>query len=78
MMKRWLMANPASGDIDGVPMRQLYRVGAKAGLIDEGSLVTATMTGHGLKDPDTAVRVAGFEAINAPANTQAVMKIIGL
>ena len=50
----------------------------KAGLIDEGSLVTATMTGHGLKDPDTAVRVAGLEAINAPANTQAVMNIIGL
>ena len=35
MLKRWLEANPASGEVEGVPMRQLYRVGAKAGLIDD-------------------------------------------
>lgn len=35
MMKRWLAANPIAGDIEGVPMRQLYRVAAKAGLIDD-------------------------------------------
>ncbi|MCW5629174.1 MAG: HI0074 family nucleotidyltransferase substrate-binding subunit [Rhodoferax sp.] len=35
MMRRWLTANPVAGDVDGVPMRQLYRVAAKAGLIDD-------------------------------------------
>ena len=35
MLKRWLDANPTSGEVEGVPMRQLYRVAAKAGLIDE-------------------------------------------
>src|SRR5215210_2069619 len=34
----------------------------KAGLIPEGSLIAATMTGHGLKDSDTAIKAAGFEA----------------
>jgi len=50
----------------------------QAGLIPEGSLVTATLTGHGLKDPDTAISVAGFEPINLPPDTAAVMKAIGL
>ncbi len=68
-----VMVEPACA----APLAGLIKA-VKAGLIDEGSLVTATMTGHGLKDPDTAVKVAGFEAINAPASTQAVMKIIGL
>ena len=35
MIKRWLGANPTSGEVEGVPMRQLYRVAAKAGLIDD-------------------------------------------
>ena len=35
MMRRWLSANPVAGDVDGVPMRQLYRVAAKAGLVDD-------------------------------------------
>ena len=51
---------------------------AAAGLIDEGSLVAATMTGHGLKDPDTAIKTAGFEATVVPPTKEAVMKIIGL
>ncbi len=50
----------------------------KAGLIPEGSLVTATMTGHGLKDPDTAISAAGCEPVNVAPNTAAVMKVIGL
>jgi threonine synthase len=50
----------------------------QAGLIPEGSLITATMTGHGLKDPDTAIKAAGFEPIVVPANKEAVMKVIGL
>lgn len=49
-----------------------------AGEIPEGALVTATMTGHGLKDSDTAIRVAGFEPIVAAANKEAVMAVMGL
>ena len=49
-----------------------------AGEIPEGSLVTATMTGHGLKDPDTAIQVAGFAPVVAAANKDAVMAVMGL
>lgn len=47
-------------------------------LIPEGSLVAATMTGHGLKDPDTAITTAGFQPIVVPAERAAVMKVMGL
>jgi threonine synthase len=50
----------------------------KAGKIAQGSVVAATMTGHGLKDPDNAIAAAGFEPIVAPAQTEAVMKLMGL
>jgi threonine synthase len=50
----------------------------QAGLIAPGSLITATMTGHGLKDPDTAIKTAGFEPVIVEANKEAVMKVIGL
>ena len=33
----------------------------KSGLIPAGSVVTCTLTGHGLKDPDIAIR--GQEAV---------------
>ncbi len=46
--------------------------------IPEGSLVTATMTGHGLKDPDTAIRESGFHPINSPATFEAVRAAIGI
>jgi threonine synthase len=49
-----------------------------AGLIPAGSVVTATMTGHGLKDPDIAIRNAGFEATVVDPTTHAVMDVIGL
>ena len=49
-----------------------------AGLIGEGSLVAATMTGHGLKDPDTAIKTAGFAPTVVPPTKDAVMKVIGL
>ncbi len=50
----------------------------KQNLIPEGSVVTATMTGHGLKDPDTAVKTAGFQPTVVPAEKEAVMRVIGL
>lgn len=51
---------------------------AKSGMIPEGSVLTATLTGHGLKDPDTAIKAAGFEPYVTPPDKNAVMKIIGL
>jgi threonine synthase len=51
---------------------------AKAGKIPEGSVIAATMTGHGLKDPDTAISTAGFEAIVVEPRKEAVMKVIGI
>ena len=51
---------------------------AAAGVIPEGSLLAATMTGHGLKDPDTAIKTAGFEPIIVEPTSEAVIKIIGL
>ncbi len=50
----------------------------EAGMIPEGSLVTATMTGHGLKDPDTAMEAAGFAPTVVAPSKEAVMKVIGL
>lgn len=50
----------------------------QAGMIPEGSLITATMTGHGLKDPDTAIKTAGFEPTIVPATKEAVMRVMGL
>jgi threonine synthase len=50
----------------------------KAGKIPKGSVVAATMTGHGLKDPDNAMTTAGFEPIVVPAQKEAVMKVMGL
>jgi len=61
----------------GTPLAGIIKC-VKAGLIPEGSLVTATMTGHGLKDPDIAVSTAGFVPLSVPADTAAVMKAIGL
>ncbi len=49
-----------------------------AGMIPEGSLVAATMTGHGLKDPDCAIKTAGFEPVIVPPEMSAVMRVIGL
>lgn len=50
----------------------------KAGMIPPGSVISVTLTGHGLKDPDTAIKTAGFEPFVARPNKDEVMKIIGL
>jgi len=68
-----VMVEPACA----APLAGLIKA-VKAGEIPEGSLVTATMTGHGLKDPDTAIRVSGFEPINVEATREAVMGAMGL
>ncbi len=50
----------------------------EAGMVPDGSLLAATMTGHGLKDPDTAIATAGFQPTIVPATKDAVMQVIGL
>lgn len=61
----------------GTPLAGLMKC-VKAGMIEEGSLVVATMTGHGLKDSDTAISTAGFEPTVVKANREEVMRVIGL
>jgi hypothetical protein len=36
------------------------------------------MTGHGLKDPETAMSAAGFQPTIVPPTRDAVMKVMGL
>jgi threonine synthase len=50
----------------------------QAGAIPAGSLVAATMTGHGLKDPDNAIENAGVEPVTVSADLDAVKDAIGL
>ncbi len=51
---------------------------ARAGAIAQGSLVTATLTGHGLKDPDNAIKAAGLDPAVVKPTKEAVMKVIGI
>jgi threonine synthase len=67
-----IFAEPACA----TPLAGLIRC-VKEGTIPEGSLITATMTGHGLKDPDTAISAAGVEPTVVPANKEAVMRVLG-
>jgi threonine synthase len=46
------------------------------GRIAPGSLITCTLTGHGLKDPDTAIRQSGGGVIAVPADSDAVRRAI--
>lgn len=50
----------------------------KAGTIPAGSVVTATMTGHGLKDPDTAIAQSEFKPRVVPATRSAVAAALGV
>ncbi len=59
------------------PLAGLIKIIAQ-NLIPEGSLVAATMTGHGLKDPDNAITAAGSQPIVVQATREAVMKVMGL
>lgn len=68
-----IFAEPAST----APLAGLIKC-IQAKLIPPGSVITATLTGHGLKDPDMAIKTAGFEPLIAKAEMAAIMKIIGL
>jgi threonine synthase len=49
----------------------------KAGRFEPGSTVVLTLTGHGLKDPDTALESA-TRPITVPASIDAVLAQLGL
>lgn len=68
-----IFAEPAST----APLAGLIKC-VDAKLIPEGSVITATLTGHGLKDPDTAIKAAGFQPLITRADKNEVMKVIGL
>ena len=68
-----IFAEPAST----APLAGLIKC-LKAGMIPPGSVITTTLTGHGLKDPDTAIKTAGFEPIVTAPTREAVMKVMGL
>ncbi len=68
-----IFVEPASA----APLAGLIRC-VREGMIPKGSVITATMTGHGLKDPDNAIKTAGFEPIVVTPQKEAVMKVIGI
>lgn len=59
------------------PLAGLIRC-VQEGVIPDGSVITATMTGHGLKDPDTAIQQAEFQPTVVPATKEAVARVLGL
>src|SRR5688572_20769533 len=61
----------------GAPLAGLMKCVAE-GMIPEGSLVAATMTGHGLKDPDTAISAAGLSPTVVEPTKEAVARVLGL
>jgi len=48
----------------------------ESGKIPEGSKIVCTLTGHGLKDPDTAIEQSTRPLINVPATLEDVRKAI--
>jgi threonine synthase len=59
------------------PLAGLIR-SVREGLIPAGSVVTATMTGHGLKDPDTAIDQSEFKPQVVAPTREAVAAALGV
>ncbi|HEY9886500.1 MAG TPA: threonine synthase [Vampirovibrionales bacterium] len=51
---------------------------AEKGLLPENSTVVCVLTGNGLKDPDTAMSVAGSAPIKSDATLEAVSEVLGV
>jgi len=49
----------------------------KKGLFKEGEVVVCTLTGHGLKDPDTAMKYSK-KPLSAPPKSDKVAKLLKL
>ena len=66
-----IFCEPASAISLGGALRDI-----KSGKIPQGSLVTCTLTGHGLKDPDTAIAQSVGPLMEIPAELDAVKRAI--
>jgi len=71
--KEGVFCEPASATSLAGAMRDV-----KSGKIPEGSKIVCTLTGHGLKDPDTAIRQSGGEGslLTVDASLDAVKRAI--
>jgi threonine synthase len=58
------------------PVAGLLRMGRR-GLISKGSLITLTLTGHGLKDPDTAMDQTHLEAPVMEPRVETILESLG-
>lgn len=69
--KEGVFCEPASAASVAGAIRDIRR-----GKIHEGSTVVCTLTGHGLKDPDTAIKQAGSRLFTIDATLNAVKEAI--
>lgn len=69
--KEGVFCEPASAASVAGALRDI-----RAGKIPDGSSVVCTLTGHGLKDPDTAIAQASRTPIKVPAEIAAVTRAI--
>ncbi len=69
--KEGVFCEPASAISVGGVLRDVEN-----GNIPAGSLITCTLTGHGLKDPDTAIKQSEGGVIEIPAEVDAVKRAI--
>ena len=67
-----VFCEPASAISVGGALKDIKR-----GKIKEGSVVTCTLTGHGLKDPDIVIDRFDMNVVEVPADRKAVAEIIG-
>ena len=66
-----IFCEPASAIALGGALRDI-----ESGRIRAGSIVTCTLTGHGLKDPDTAIKQSAGGVIEVAAESDAVKRAI--
>jgi threonine synthase len=69
--KEGVFCEPASATSLAGAMRDI-----KSGKIPEGSKIVCTLTGHGLKDPDTAIKQSTGPMLTVEANLDAVKRAI--
>jgi threonine synthase len=69
--KEGIFCEPASATSVAGALRDI-----QSGRIPEGSSVVCTLTGHGLKDPDTAIRQCKGDMLTVDAELDAVKKVI--
>jgi len=69
--KEGIFCEPASATSLAGALRDIAN-----GKIEEGSKIVCTLTGHGLKDPDTAIKQAGAEIVSVDATLTDVKKAI--